>query len=122
MKEVRRTEYDERPEYIVYLGDGTYYYNYDIQESEKFVIEGESNSSVKPIWTAVTVMIQGNPNYKAIVRALIRKYYSADEEFDLINSYNEAMAQGLTEGKDIDDYKEYLALRVAIKKYVKDSL
>lgn len=122
MKDIRRTEYEEKPEYIVYLGDGTYYYNYDLQEGTREVTTAEGISSVKPIWTAVTVMVQGSPNYKSIVKALIRKYYSADEEFDLINSYNEALSQGITEGKDVEQYKEYLVLRNQIKTYVKQSL
>lgn len=122
MKDVRRTEYEEKPEYIEYLGDGTYYYNYDLQEGEREVIDEEGQSAMKPIWSAVAVMVQGNPNYKSIVKALIRAYYSADEEFDLINSYNEALSQGLTEGKDVEQYKEYLALRTQIKEKVKQSL
>lgn len=114
MKEVRRTEYDKQPEHIILLGDGTYYYNYDVQEGERYTENG-----ITPIYTAVCVMVQGMPNYNNIVKALIRNYYTTDEEFDLINSYNEAIQEGLTEGKDIIKYKDYLALRIQIKDYVK---
>lgn len=114
MKEIRRTEYYEQPEHVIMLGDGTYYYNYDVQEGER-----ETEEGIVPTYTAVCVLVQGTPNYNSIVKALIRKYYTSDEEFDLINSYNEALSQGLTDGKDIENYKEYLVLRNAIKTYVR---
>lgn len=118
MKDTRRTEYDKQPEHIMNLGDGTYYYNYDIQEKEMSRMDGDAPEQFTG-YDAVVALVQGTPEYKKTVKALIRKYYTSDEEFDLINSYNEALQKGLTEGKDIDAYKEYLALRNAIKAYVK---
>lgn len=123
MRNPRRIQsFSEIPS-VINLGNNSYYYNYDVKKSTAYKPEMKENAALVPAWTAIQVECSGNvPVYKDIVRAVLRKYLTLDEEFDLINSYNEAVASGETEGKDIDAYKEYLSLRKNIKDYVKKDL
>ena len=52
-----------------------------------------------------TVEVWGNPNYKEIVRAVIRAEVSETEEFGLINDYNAARA-GLVEEAEAKEAEE----------------
>lgn len=83
----RRIKSIEKPETVVKLGNGTYYYNYDIQPATIQVVEDDQATSVDG-YSYVQVYIYGQPNYKDCVKNIIRAYVSQDEEFDLINTVN----------------------------------
>lgn len=102
------------PNSFVKLGDGSYYYNYDIK-----VEEPKTEEDVQG-YSCTTVHLFGEPDYKDCVKAIIRTYISQDEEFDLINSYNQNKIEGIdAQSDDIDKYKEYLELLKDIKVKVK---
>lgn len=123
METPRISKSSKCPNIFIMLGDGTYYYNYDIQSNEITVIDPKTKeTSVKTIFSFITVMLRGIPEYKYLVQAVIRAYLTQNEEFDLINSYNKAIALGQTEGKDITDYKGYLTLIDTIKTNIKKDL
>lgn len=123
MKSPRRVQADVQPEIIQKLGDGTFYYNYDVQEVQ---VEGTNPDTQEPEmqtkYEFIQVMLRGVPEYKHLVLAILREYLTQDEEFDLINSYNEAITDGETSCEEIDEYKEYLTLRNTIKKNIKKDL
>lgn len=123
MESPRRIQADTKPEAFETLGDGTYYYNYDVQEVQVEDTDPETQELVtKTKYSFIQVLLRGVPEYKALVQAIIREYVTQNQEFDLINSYNKAIAAGETEGKDITNYKEYLEIIDSIKAGVKKDL
>lgn len=129
---------DVRPAAILPLGNGAYHYNYNVkartQETEP---APQSNDDPDGITTIAmvesprivhdydTVEVWGNPNYKDIVRAVIRAEVSETEEFGLINDYNAARA-GLIEEEEAqkaeEAYTAHLRRVAEIKAMVKVDL
>lgn len=103
-----------QPKIIEYLGDGTYYYNYNITQETVQLEDGESTQ-----YTYIPILIRGHANYKDCVKYTIRKFISQDEEFDLINSYNKAVLTNSVTTEDKDKYTKYLELLDTIKFNVK---
>ena len=112
MKEPARIHTNITPKMIEKLGNGTYYYRFDIQS------EYSEDSELQ--YNFIQVLLSGQPNYNNCVQAIIRSYLTIDEEFDLINSYN-SYVQNLTNNSDVvDKYKDYLNLLTQIKTKVKE--
>lgn len=110
MKEVRKITSTEKPKIIKYLGDGSYYYNYNINESK----DEDLN-----IYEYIQVRLWGKANYNECVKSIIRLYLTIDEEFDLINSANKDLLIGLNSSDSISKYLEYLEFLNNIKSNVK---
>lgn len=107
-----------KPPKFLNLGDGSYHYNYNIQEVE--VIDEEGNQTVE--YTYQTVHIWEKPNYNALVKAVIKAKYDEAQEVALINNYN-SFVLGLS--KDPEHKAEYLAYLTEIqgvKSMVKEDL
>ena len=97
------------------LGNGTYYYRFDIQSEYS---EYSEDSELQ--YNFIQVLLSGQPNYNNCVQAIVRSYLTIDEEFDLINSYN-SYVQNLTDNSNVvDEYKDYLNLLTQIKTKVKE--
>lgn len=78
-----------QPNSIEKLGNGTYYYNYDIQSKVVEVTDPETEEVTQETrWTYIQVHLFGQPDHKECIKAIIRQYVDQDEEFDLINSSN----------------------------------
>ena len=120
MLEPKRIQMNVQPKTIQKLGNGTYYYNYDIKEVEAEVIDYEGNTKSELQYNFIQVLISGQPNYKDCVKAIIRSFLTVDEEFDLINSYY-SYTENLTEdSKALLEYKEYLSKLKEMKAKVKE--
>ena len=120
MLEPKRIQMNVCPQVIQKLGNGTYYYNYDIKEVEAEVIDYEGNTKSELQYNFIQVLISGQPNYKDCVKAIIRSFITVDEEFDLINSYY-SYIENLTEDSEaLLKYKEYLSKLKEIKAKVKE--
>jgi hypothetical protein len=121
----KRIETTVEPKKIDYLGDNSYYYNYDIQVSsrEKQNIDSEENTvEYETVYSFVQVRLYGKAEYAKMVKAIIRAYIDQDEEFDLINSANR-VTLGINESTEAtDNYKQYLELVDTIKANVKKDL
>lgn len=123
MLQATRIETNVEPKKIEYLGDGSYYYNYDIQAKVVTVTEMESSEETEETrWNYVQVHLHGKANYNDCVRAVIRQYVDQDEEFDLINSANRVSLGLDTSEQSTQDYKDYLTLVDTIKANVKKDL
>lgn len=119
MLEPKRVEMNVQPNSIEKLGNGTYYYNYDITSKEVDVTDPETEEVTQETrWTYIQVHLHGQPDYKQCIRAIIRYHVTQDEEFDLINSSNSAKI-GLSTEESIDKYNQYLQLISDIKNNVK---
>ncbi len=68
----------------------------------------------------IQVLLQGQPDYKNCVKAIIRSFISTDEEFDLINSYNSYIQNPTEDSKALSEYMEYLNKLQEIKNKVKE--
>lgn len=118
---VERINSGIQPNLIEYLGDGTFYYNYDIQVISKAIRDIDNNEPTDYTeYSYIQVREFGVPEYKVLVKDVIRKFISIDEEFDIINSYNKSTL--LNEQVNTDDYTNYLELIQTIKNKVKQDL
>lgn len=120
MLEPKRVEMNVQPNSIEKLGNGTYYYNYDITSKEVDVTDPETEEVTQETrWTYIQVHLHGQPDHKECIRAIIRQYVDQDEEFDLINSSN-SIVLGLSDNQtDRQKYLDYLILVGEIKTKVR---
>lgn len=118
MKTPRRIDCLIKPTALMDLGNGNWYYNYDIQSETVKVLEGEELVD-ETRYTYIQVKMSGKPDYNRCVEAIIREYLSQSQEFDLINSANKALIAGEEESDAITEYKEYLNLLEEIKSKIK---
>lgn len=121
MLEPNRIQMNVCPQVIQKLGNGTYYYNYDIREveAEVEILDEKDSTKFETQYNFIQVLLNGQPNYKDCVRAIIRSFITIDEEFDLINSYNSYTKNLSTDSSIITDYQEYLTKLMGIKNKVK---
>lgn len=112
MFEITRIKTTIKPEKVESLGNGIWYYNYDIKESIEPGQEGQDET----VYDFVQVRISGTPDYDKCAKAIIRAYVNSDSEFDLMNSFN-AYQLGITDSAG-EDYEKYLQLLQEIKEKV----
>lgn len=109
-----RTQSTIKPEKFESLNNNVWYYNYDIKSEEVEFKEAEDEEPVtKTVYNYIQVRINGKPNYNKCALAIIRAYIDANQEFDLMNSFN-AYQLGITDSVG-EDYEEYLQLVKEIK-------
>lgn len=120
MLEPKRIQMNVQPQTIQKLGNGTYYYNYDIKEVEVEVTDQEGDTKSELQYNFIQILISGQPNYKDCVKAIVRSFLTVDEEFDLINSYNSYTQNLIDDSSVVDKYKDYLNLLTQIKTKVKE--
>lgn len=133
---LKQTTINGKPSKFINLNSGYYYYNYNIQSEEvqiyrkdlpdfveKYdeegnqtnIIEGDELINVNK-YSYIQVRISGLPTYEKCVEAVIRKYITSSQEFDLINSANKA----LYNKEDVpQEYIDYLNLLDEIKSNIK---
>lgn len=119
----RRINSTIQPNHIFDLGNGNWYYNYDIQSEEVETQHLGEDSVIKETrYNYIQIKLPEKPNYKLCVESIIRQYISQSQEFDLINSANKSLMNGDTDSKDIIKYQEYLNLVEEIKAKVANDL
>lgn len=124
MLEPKRIYSDIIPTTIENLGNGNWYYNYDIK-SEKVELplqEGETVPKEKIIYNYIQIKLSEKPKYKKCVELLIRKFVTQTQEFDLINSANKDILSGVKSSENITKYKDYLNKIEEIKEKVAKDL
>lgn len=110
--DVERIKTNVKPNKVESLGNGIWYYNYDIKESIEPGPEGQDQT----MYDFIQVRISGQPDYNKCAQAVIRAYVNSDSEFDLMNSFN-AYQLGITDSAG-EDYEKYLQLLQEIKEKV----
>ncbi len=125
MLEPRRIESNVVPKVFEDLGNGNWYYNYDIKSAEvtaPSMTEG-SEDTVETRYNYIQIKMAGKPTYKRCVELIIREYLTQSQEFDLINSYNRAalnlMSDDTAAEKAGEDYINYLQKVAEIKENIK---
>lgn len=120
MLEPKRVEMNVQPNSIEKLGNGTYYYNYDITSKEVDVTDPETEDVTQETrWTYIQVHLRGVPECTACIQAVIREYISTEEELALINKYSAYQMGIITDSSICLEYQEYCGLVAAIKSNVK---
>ena len=124
MLEPRRIESNITPQKFVDLGNGNWYYNYDIQSKVVEVpkMDGSGKTVNETRWNYIQIKLSSKPEYKKCVELLIRKFITQTQEFDLINSANKAILSGAKSSEDITKYREYLDKVEEIKEKVTKDL
>ena len=116
--EAKRIISNQLPDIIEFLGDGSYYYNYDIQVTTKEETDETTGTIVEVNeYNFVQVRCFGTPDYKTLVKTVIRAFIDESAEFELVNTYNEGVISG--EETDNSKYLDYLDTRSAIKQKIK---
>lgn len=120
MLEPKRVEMNVQPNTIEKLGNGTYYYNYDIQSKTVEVIDPETESPTEETrWTYIQVHLRGIPECNACIQAVIRAYLTAEEELALINKYSAYQMGVINDSSICGEYQEYVGLVASVKASVK---
>lgn len=124
---------DIRPATVEQLGNGSFYYNFNVKERTQeanVAPQAEAAEDVAEVERVTydydTVQLWGNPDYAAIVKAVIREEIDETKEFGYVNDYN-AAALGLIEdeaeaARAVASYKEYLTFVRDVKAQVKADL
>ncbi|MDR1371926.1 MAG: hypothetical protein LBJ17_02195 [Dysgonamonadaceae bacterium] len=110
---------DVKPPILQDLGDGSWHYNYHIAEVPK---QTEEENAAGTVFEYDTIHIWGNPNYDAIVKAVIAMQYTPSEETSLINKYNALTLKLSIDNSDRDKYEAYLKDVANIKAMIKTDL
>jgi hypothetical protein len=109
-----------RPATIQPLGNGAYYYNYNVVERTE---TNPETGETKTVYDYETVKVWDKPTYKKLVKAVVREKLDETEEFSIINEYN-ASVIGVTTDSEAKTaakqaYKEYLTFVAETKAMVK---
>ena len=124
MLEPKRINSNIAPTITENLGNGNWYYNYDIK-SEKIKLPLQENETVPKEeirYNYIQIKLSDKPEYKKCVELLIREFITQTQEFDLINSANKALLSGAKSNEDITKYREYLDKVEEIKEKVAKDL
>ena len=124
MLEPKRIDSNIAPAITENLGNGNWYYNYDIK-SEKVELplqEGETVPKEEIRYNYIQIKLSEKPKYKKCVELLIRKFVTQTQEFDLINSANKDILSGVKYSENITKYKDYLNKIEEIKEKVTKDL
>lgn len=121
MLEPKRVESNVTPQKFVNLGNGNWYYNYDIKSEVVSVprMGNEEETVTETRWNYIQIKLGSKPEYKKCVETLIREYITQSQEFDLINTANRVLLNVGTEKMVPSEYLEYLDLVDEIKAKVK---
>lgn len=123
MLEPKRINSNIVPSTIEDLGNGNWYYNYDIQSEKVETPSMEGDTTIEETrYNYIQVKTSGKPEYKKCVELIIREFISQTQEFDLINSANKAILLGDTSNEDVIKYQEYLSKLEEIKTLIKKDL
>lgn len=118
MLEPKRIETDIQPQIIEKLGNGTYYYNYDIK-SKNIIVDNQEEQVEKTIWTYIQVHLNGVPNHDDCIRGVIKQFVSIDDELALINKYSAYQLGISTDDSICIKYQDYIETLTNIRKNVK---
>ena len=114
---------DIRPAIIEPLGNGAYYYNYNVVERKETDPEtGEE----KTVYDYDQVKVWDKPTYEKLVKAVIREEIDETKEFSYVNDYNAAVLGIISDeakkAEAVKSYKEYLQFVEDVKAMVKRDL
>lgn len=111
-----KSNYDEKPAVIEAVGNGGYFYRWDIKEVAMNTEEGQRTH-----WECQEVVVYAPLSSNKIVKAVIAEIWGIDVENKMLNEFNAAQLgiyNDATAQAKIAKYKAFLADREAIKAQV----
>lgn len=111
-----KTFYDEKPAVIEAVGNGGYYYRWDVKE-----VTIESEEEPRTQWQCEQVVVYAPLTSNKIVQAVIAEVWGLDIENKMLNEFNGAQLgiyDEVTAADKIAKYKQFLAKRNALKAQV----
>lgn len=120
MKKVNINHYSVKLKTFQDLNSGYYLYNY--LDSTETVQMPDSQNKLQDItvYNYLPIRISGKPTYTSCLYQAVRKYYTIEEESNLINSYNNYQLGNSIPEETLTAYQEYVAkveeLRTQVKK------
>lgn len=109
--------YDNKPEVLAKVGDGSYRYAWDIAP---VTIESFDEDPIEQ-YTAYEVVVWSPITANRITQAVINAVWPVDYEQKLVNEYNASMLgvypEEVAKGK-IEEYKSFLVERSALKAHI----
>lgn len=116
---MNRAYYDMMPSNTEAVGNGDYFFRWDIQEE---IIERDPEMGDITQYSCYEVTVSGEPTYDKCVRAIIRANYSEDQELAMINKFNSYNNGIIEDNTIIEEYKNYLSFVAQTKEQVKSIL
>ena len=113
---IMKTYYDERPTVIEAVGDGGWYYRWNINE-----VQFESEDAPRTQWECEQVIVYAPLTSNKIVQAVIGEVWGLDIENKMLNEFNGAQLgiyDEATTADKIAKYKAFLTERHALKAQV----
>lgn len=112
--------YDNKPSILEAVGNGSYYYRFNIQEIESDTENNESSTK----WSCDEVIVWAPISANKITETVISDMWNANYEQKAINEYNAAQLgiYGEITGEEaqarINAYKQFLKTRSELKKQI----
>ena len=112
--------YDNKPSKIEAVGNGSYYYRFNIQEIESDTENNESSTK----WLCDEVIVWSPISANKITESVIAGQWNTNYEQKAINEYNAAQLgiYGEITGEEaqarINAYKQFLKIRSELKKQI----
>lgn len=109
--------YDNKPTKLEAVGNGSYLYRMNIEE---VFVETDDNNNTKQQWKCDEYTIWSPITPNKITETVITEKWKNNYEQKLINEYNSAMMEIITENANdkIQNYKNYLTERKKIKEQI----
>lgn len=115
-KKDMKSIYDEKPAVIEAVGNGGYYYRWDIKEVTIDTVEEQRTQ-----WQCEQVVVYAPLTSNKIVQAVISEVWGLNIENKMLNEFNGAQLgvyDEATAAEKIAKYKQFLAERNALKAQV----
>lgn len=112
-----KTSYDKKPERIVSVGNGTFYYHWDITEEIVDIQNSDIvtvDSTKKIQWLCNRIKVWSPLTKATITEAVIADLYGDGMEEKLINDFNAANT-GILPPEKKQPYLDYLSNRITLK-------
>lgn len=112
---------DNAPETFLNMGNGSWQYNFNVQEI-LVPVEGGEEGETRRAYEYESVIVWGLPTFASCVKAVLRDRRDETQEFNLVNRYN-AYVLGLSEDEsDRTDYIAYLREVAGVKLQVQQDI
>lgn len=103
-----RAFYDSEPKKFEAVGDGSYYYRWNIQQYQMSESGETTGENTRTAWQADEVIVWEPVTTSKVIDAVIAAKYTASEEMRLVNDYNAYQQGGRVTRDIVAEYQEYL--------------
>jgi len=101
-----------KPEPIQILDENAYYYHYNITEETVTIVNPDTQEETQEtLWKYIQIYIESKPDYRKTIKAVKRKYFSEEEELELLTRYN-AFKLGIEHDPSVCEAYELYCIKV----------